>query len=296
MNEKTEVKKPVKILKKIEPTVEGKAPAVQVPVEAAKSVSASVKPTEAQAKAGLGKDVTVPEKTDNRSQASQRGQRGQGGFGVQHGQGGQGGQAGRSGYVRQRFRGRGRGDRDRRENDAYEHSVILLRRTTKVMEGGKRMRFSAMVAIGDKKGKVGLGLGKAADPRSAIEKARRDAKKNLVRVHMINGTVPHEMEHSYKGAKIFIRPAREGTGLIAGSAVRTVLELAGIRNAAAKIYGSNNKINNAYCTVDMLTKFKSRRDLALQHGESLEKPSARAPKAAKSVDKTVVKPTQKKLA
>jgi len=244
MNEKVDNTKPVKIIKKVEPVV------------------------------GLGKDVVVPLKTDHRDAPTKPGSR----------PGNQGEPGGRSGYVKQRFRGRGR-EYERRENDAYEHSVILLRRTTKVMEGGKRMRFSVMVAIGDKKGKVGLGIGKAADPRSAIEKARRDAKKNLVRVHMVNGTVPHEMEHSYKGAKIFIRPAREGIGLIAGSAVRTVLQLAGIRNAAAKIYGSNNKINNAYCTVDMLTKFKSKRDLALQHGESIEKPSTRSPKVVTRGDK-----------
>lgn len=200
--------------------------------------------------AGLGKDVTVPTKAEEQSSAARPA----------------GAPGGRSGYVRQRFHGRGR-QRERRETDAYDHEVILLRRTAKVMEGGKRMRFSAMIAVGDKKGKVGLGLGKAGDPRSAIEKGRREAKKNLVRVHVVNGTVPHETVHTFKAAKIFIRPAKEGTGLIAGSSVRTVLELAGVRNAATKIYGSRNKIINAYGTVDMLKKFKSRRDLALQRDE-----------------------------
>lgn len=167
----------------------------------------------------------------------------------------------RSGYIRQRFRG---GDRSRMEVDAYDHAVILLRRTAKVMEGGKRMRFSAMVAVGDKKGKVGLGLAKAGDPRSAIEKARKEAKKNMVHVRVVNGTIPHELEYRFHAAKIFMRPAPEGTGLIAGSSVRAVLELAGVRNAAAKIYGSSNKIVNAYCALEMLKSFKTRKQLMMQ--------------------------------
>lgn len=263
MSEEKEVKKIVKISDK------------GGPVSGGKKVEAEVKPEATKAEPrGLGKDVTVPEgpSAGARPGGFRPGGGRPGGFrpggarpGARPGGGSPEGSepGGRSGYVRQRFRG---GGRERREMDAYEHSVILIRRTAKVMEGGKRMRFSAMVAVGDKKGKVGLGISKAAEPRTAIEKARREAKKNLVHVRIVNGTIPHQMEHRFHAAKIFMRPAKEGTGLIAGSSVRTVLELAGVRNAAAKIYGSNNKIVNAYCALEMLKKFKTEKDLINQRG------------------------------
>jgi small subunit ribosomal protein S5 len=184
----------------------------------------------------------------------------------------------RSGYIRQRFPGRRVADRKR--EDAYEHNVIQLRRTTKFVEGGKRMRFSAMVAVGDKKGKVGIALAKAGDPRTAIEKGQKKAKKHLVKVPVVDGTVPHDMVHSYKAAKVFIRPAKEGTGLIAGSSVRTILELAGVKNAFAKIYGTNNKITNAYCVVEMLQLMKTPGDLAAQKGMA-PKPEERSKKVVK---------------
>jgi small subunit ribosomal protein S5 len=142
-----------------------------------------------------------------------------------------------------------------------ETRLLQLRRVAKVTSGGRRLGFSAIVVAGDKKGKVGVALGKGPDPRSAIQKAERLAGKNLVKIDLIGDTIPHSVEKKYKAARIIMRPARPGTGVIAGSAPRALLELAGVENVYAKQLGSNNMIANTYCAFEALKSLRSKRVL-----------------------------------
>ncbi|MDD5032234.1 MAG: 30S ribosomal protein S5 [Patescibacteria group bacterium] len=150
-----------------------------------------------------------------------------------------------------------KGDREREDRkDEFEQRVLDIARVTRVMAGGKRMNFRACVAIGDGKNRVGVGLGKGADVTMAVNKAVNKAKKNLVEVPTVNETIPHEIYSKAGAAKILFKPARRGRGVIAGGVVRTILELAGVHNVSAKILGTNNKINNAICTIEALKKIK----------------------------------------
>ncbi|MBU1062670.1 MAG: 30S ribosomal protein S5 [Patescibacteria group bacterium] len=159
-------------------------------------------------------------------------------------------QAGRGGNSRG-FAGRGRGEAGRGEEkqDEFEQKVIDLARVTRVMAGGKRMRFRACIAIGNKKGRVAIGLAKGADVTIAVTKAVNKAKKNFVDVPIVNDTIPHEIRQKYGAARILFRPAKMGRGIIAGGAVRIILELTGIKNVTSKILGTNNKMNNVKCTI-----------------------------------------------
>ncbi|MBU0647432.1 30S ribosomal protein S5 [Patescibacteria group bacterium] len=159
-------------------------------------------------------------------------------------------QAGRGGNSRG-FAGRGRGGAGRGEEkqDEFEQKVIDLARVTRVMAGGKRMRFRACIAIGNKKGRVAIGLAKGADVTIAVTKAVNKAKKNFVDVPIVNDTIPHEIRQKYGAARILFRPAKMGRGIIAGGAVRIILELTGIKNVTSKILGTNNKMNNVKCTI-----------------------------------------------
>ena len=151
-------------------------------------------------------------------------------------------------------------NRQRRDNRApkeqeekqYEERVVSIDRVARVVKGGRRFRFRALVVLGDKKGKVGIGIAKGADVQAAVSKAVDMAKKNLVSVPIFNGTLPHEAQAKVAGANIFLKPASPGTGLIAGGVVRTVLEVAGYSNALSKSLGSSNKINSAYATIAAL--------------------------------------------
>lgn len=131
-----------------------------------------------------------------------------------------------------------------REQQEFESRVIDLARVTRVMAGGKRMRFRACVVLGDRKGKIGWAVAKGADVTLAVNKASTKAKKGMINVLMQNGTIPHQITAKFKAAKVFLRPAKPGSGIIAGGAVRNVLELAGYQDINSKILGSNNKINN----------------------------------------------------
>lgn len=154
-----------------------------------------------------------------------------------------------------------RDNRERREN-RYESKAISIRRVAKVTSGGKRLRFSAMVVVGDKKGSVGVALGRGVDTRSAIEKATRKAEKVMKRIEIVGDTIPHELYFKNGASKLLLRPAKPGTGVIAGSSVRTVLELCGIENVYGKVLGSGDLIGNAYCTFEALKKLKSGRVLS----------------------------------
>ena len=136
----------------------------------------------------------------------------------------------------------------------YEQKILELARVTRVTAGGKRMRFRATLVIGDRKGKVGIGIAKGADVSMAIEKAYRQAKKRVFLIPMHNETIPHLVRQKFGAAKILLKPAPRGTGLKAGGAVRMLLELGGVPNAVSKSFGSNNKINIAKATCAALRR------------------------------------------
>jgi len=150
-------------------------------------------------------------------------------------------------------RGPRRGDRrDDRPKDDMEQRILEVARVTRVMAGGKRMNFRACVAIGDRKGNVGVGLGKGADVTMAVNKAVNRAKKIMVNVPMVNETIPHAVYLKLGAAKLMLKPAKKGRGVIAGGVTRIILELAGVKNVTSKALGSNNKVNNARCTIEAL--------------------------------------------
>ena len=151
---------------------------------------------------------------------------------------------------------------DGRERSEFEQKVVEVKRVTRVVAGGKRMRFRALVVIGDKKGKVGLGLRKGADVSESVNKAVNAAKKNMVTLPLINETIPHEIRVKYKSSKLVLMPAKPGTGVIAGGAVRSVMELSGIKNVVSKMLGSNNKVNNIKAVFEAFRKMKSKEELA----------------------------------
>lgn len=140
--------------------------------------------------------------------------------------------------------------------------MVALRRVTKVISEGKRLRFSAMVVVGDKNGSVGVGLGRALDTRGALDKAARQAEKNMHKMQVVGDTIPHEVIAKDGACKVLLRPAKPGTGVIAGSSVRTVLELCGIENVYGKILGASDPIGNTYCTFKALKMLRSARVLS----------------------------------
>lgn len=152
-----------------------------------------------------------------------------------------------------------------------KEKLVTLNRVAKVTKGGRTFSFSAIVVVGDGKGTVGHGLGKARDVSESIAKAVDDAKKNLVKVPIIKGTIPHEQKGKYGAGKVFIKPASEGTGVIAGGAMRAVLESAGVHNVLAKSQGSSNPHNVVKATIDALRKLRNPYDIAKERGISMEK-------------------------
>lgn len=151
---------------------------------------------------------------------------------------------------------------DNRERSEFDQKVVEVKRVTRVVAGGKRMRFRALVVIGDHKGKVGMGLKKGADVSESVNKAVNAAKKNMVTLPLVAETIPHELKIKYKSSSLMLKPARPGTGVIAGGAVRSVMELAGIKNIVCKMLGSNNKVNNVKATFAAFMKMKSKEQLA----------------------------------
>lgn len=134
----------------------------------------------------------------------------------------------------------------------FEETVVQINRISKKTKGGNQMRFSALVVVGDKKGKVGVGLSKAPDVRNAIRKAITSAKRRMIEVPLNNNTIPYSVEEKFSAAKVLLKPAPAGSGIIAGGPMRVVLEAAGVRDAVGKILGTNNKISNVYATLKAL--------------------------------------------
>lgn len=147
---------------------------------------------------------------------------------------------------------------DNPDDKKYEERVLLIRRVTKKTTGGNYVTFSALVVVGDGRGKVGIGLGRSLEVPPAIQKAISIAKRSMITVPIFKSTIPHEVELKYKASKILLMPAPEGTGLKVGSVARSILELAGVKNASAKIIRSRNQIVNSYAVIEALKKLKPR--------------------------------------
>lgn len=157
------------------------------------------------------------------------------------------------------------------EASELKEKLVSLNRVAKVTKGGRTFSFSALVVLGDGNGRVGHGLGKARDVQECIAKAVDDARKNLVEVPLVKGTIPHEQKGKFGAGKVLIKPAADGTGVIAGGAMRAVLEMAGVHNVLAKSQGSSNPHNVVKATIDALSKLRSAKEVARQRGISLEK-------------------------
>ena len=152
----------------------------------------------------------------------------------------------------------------------FKDRLVSIQRVTKVTKGGRNFSFAAIVVVGDEKGVVGFGLGKAKEVTTAISKGIDDAKKNLVKIPLNKKTIPHEQVAKYGGARVFMKPAAEGTGLTAGGAMRAVLEVAGVENVLAKCYGSTNAANVVRATFNGLKEMSSPEKVAAKRGKSVE--------------------------
>ena len=148
--------------------------------------------------------------------------------------------------------------------------VVAINRVAKVVKGGRTFRFSAVVVVGDENGHVGVGNGKAAEVPDAIKKAIEDAKKNLIEVPIVDTTIPHEIIGKFGSANVMLKPAAEGTGIIAGGSVRPVLELAGYRDIRTKIIGTNNPRNVVYATLEGLKSMQTAESVAKKRGKKVE--------------------------
>ncbi len=176
------------------------------------------------------------------------------------------------------------------EEKQFDERTLHIDRVARVVKGGRRFRFRALVVVGDRKHKVGVGSAKGADVTAAVNKATEVAKKNFVEVSLYKGTLPHEVEYKVSGAHILLKPASAGTGLIAGGAVRTILEVAGVKNALSKSLGSSNKTNTSYATIAAL-------DSLVPASKWVTTTTKTKPKAAlKAAKKTDDKPAPKKPA
>ena len=164
-----------------------------------------------------------------------------------------------------------KGSRTKEKEVEWQERVVQIRRVTKVVKGGKKLSFRAVVIVGNEKGQVGVGVGKAADVIGAVKKGVADGRKNVIEVPLTkSNSIPHPINGGGGGAKVMMRPASPGTGVIAGGAVRTVLELAGVRNILAKQLGSSNPLNNARATIDALQSLRTLADVAQERGVPIE--------------------------
>lgn len=187
---------------------------------------------------------------------------GQGGFN----RGGQGGQGGNN-------RGPRRDDRRPDVDDGISEKVVFINRCAKVVKGGRRFSFSALVVCGDKEGKVGLGFGKAKEVSDAIKKGGQAARKNMTSVCIVNGTVPHETYAEFGGGKVLLKPASPGTGIIAGGGVRAVCEAAGVKDILAKSMGSSNHANVVKATIKALSALRTRETILSSRGKKVREKS-----------------------
>lgn len=214
---------------------------------------------------------------------------------------------GRAGGGNGRQGGRPGGRRDGRPQQApeekqFDERIVNIDRVARVVKGGRRFRFRALVVVGDHKGKVGIGMAKGADVTAAVSKATDVAKKQMVKVNLYKGTLPHEAVAKVGGARILVMPAAPGTGLIAGGVVRTILEVAGVSNVLSKSLGSSNKANIAYATIEALLTLKPSKDWVTTQQAVKAKAATKTDKVDAVTKETAVKkavakkPTAKKPA
>jgi len=171
-----------------------------------------------------------------------------------------------------------RGPREAPEEKQFDERTLQVDRVARVVKGGRRFRFRALVVVGDRKTRVGVGSAKGADVSAAVSKATDVAKKNFINVNLKKGTLPHEVQSKVSGANILLKPARPGTGIIAGGVVRTVLEVAGVHNALSKSLGSSNKTNLAYATIAALDSLVPESDWVTR----IDRPTKKAPSKTKA--------------
>lgn len=180
---------------------------------------------------------------------------------------------------------RRRNPKFKKEKSEFDQQIVDIARVTRVMAGGKRMRFRACVVIGDRKGRVGSGLAKGRDVSIAVQKAVKKAEKKLIKVNIVKGTIPHEVRVKVGAAKILLKPAPEGSGIISGGAVRTVLELAGVEDVVSKILGTNNKVNNVAATIKGLTMLRATKETKSSKTENKENKKEEKPVESKKEEK-----------
>ncbi|MBI5357607.1 30S ribosomal protein S5 [Candidatus Saccharibacteria bacterium] len=180
------------------------------------------------------------------------------------------------------------------EEKQFDERVLHIDRVARVVKGGRRFRFRALVVVGDHKGRVGVATSKGADVTAAVAKAVDTAKKNLMTVNLYNGTFPHDAQAKVGGANILLKPASAGTGLIAGGVVRTILEVAGVSNALSKSLGSSNKVNISYATVDALKTMESADKWVTRSTTQAKKPVKKAEEVEKTPEKSEKKAPAKK--
>ena len=257
-----------------EPNQDESTPSAEEP-KAAPVASAEVKPAEAKP-ATQGDAKPLGQAEQHRGGGDRFGGPGQrqGGGGGRFGGPGQrqGGPGQRQGGAGQR----GRFGGNDKPDDGFTEKVICINRSAKVVKGGRRFGFSAVVVVGDKKGRVGMGQGKANQVADCIRKASENARTQLVNVILRDTTIPHEILSRYDGAKVLLRPASNGTGIIAGKTVRAVCELAGVRNMLSKSLGSNNPVNVAKATLDGLLKLRDRNEVLKARGKTVAEPEPEA--------------------
>lgn len=170
------------------------------------------------------------------------------------------------------------------EEKQFDERTLHIDRVARVVKGGRRFRFRALVVVGDRKNKVGIGMAKGADVTAAVTKATDVAKKHMIAVPLYKGTLPHDTEAKVSGARILLKPASAGTGLIAGGVVRTVLEVAGVSNALSKSLGSTNKANTAYATIAALQQLAPASKWVTRQGSNAAKPAKKTTAKAKKVE------------
>ncbi len=190
--------------------------------------------------------------------------------------------------------GGGRGDRggrrgDRRPPSEFAEATLSVDRVTRVVKGGRRMRFRAIVVVGNRKGKVGLGTGKAAEVQAAVKKAASAAKRAMIRIPLLDGTIPHSVETKFKASRLRIIPAKPGTGIIAGGALRVILDHAGVKNVLSKRFGTRNKLVNAQAAMKALARLRS------VPGSMMDAPVVAAPDGAPEVAADVSAPMVKEV-